>query len=93
MVFDTIPIPRPPAAAVLYDKIHPSQVLSLSFLLFLCVSLTNCATIKVLSCYHSDSVTLVHIEVTEQSNCETTAPKSDILVKINMDVCQFHLKR
>lgn len=35
---------------------------------------------------------LVHIEVTEQSNCETTAPKSDILVKINMEACQFHLK-
>lgn len=35
---------------------------------------------------------LVHIEVTEQSNCETTVPESDILVKINIEVCQFHLK-
>lgn len=36
MVFETIPIPRPPAAAVLYDKIHPSLILSLSFFLSLC---------------------------------------------------------
>lgn len=92
-VFDTIPMPCPPAAAVLYDKIHPSLILSLSFFSFsLSPCLFLCATIKVLICYHSGFAMLVHIEVTEQSNCETTAPKSDILVKINMEVCQFHLE-
>lgn len=41
-------------------------------------------------CYHSDFVRLVHTEVTEQQNCETTAPKSTILMKINIEVRQFH---
>lgn len=91
MVFDTIPIPHPPAAAVLYDKIHPSLSLSSFFFLSARVSLAQSATIKVLICYHSDFAMLEHIEVTEQSNCETTAPKSDILMKINM-ACQFHFK-
>lgn len=98
MLFDTIPIPHPPVAAVLYDKIHPSLILSLSLSLSLshslpvCVSLAHVATKEVLICYLSDFATLVHIEVTEQSNCETTAPRSDILVKINMEVHQFLLK-
>lgn len=30
---------------------------------------------------------LVHFEVAERSNCETTAPESDILAKINTEVC------
>lgn len=86
-VFDTILMPRPPAAAVLYDKIHPSLIFSLSLSFSLSMSLAHLAMINVLICYPSDfAMLLVHIEVAEQSNCETTVPESDILVKINMDM-------
>lgn len=36
---------------------------------------------KVLIFHYSDFAMWLHIEVTEQSNCETTVPESDILVK------------
>lgn len=39
------------------------------------------------SLLHSISAMLVHFEVAEQSNCETAAPESNILAKINTEVC------
>lgn len=33
---------------------------------------------KVMNFHYSDFAMLVHIEVTEQRSCETTAPESDI---------------
>lgn len=37
--------------------------------------------IKVLIFHYSDFAMWLHIEVTEQGNCETTVPESDILAK------------
>lgn len=44
--FDTVPIPCPPVAAVLYDIIHPSPIHSLAHSLSLCVSLAHNAMNK-----------------------------------------------
>lgn len=54
--------------------------------------MANDAVIKEVIGYHSDFAMLMHNEVRVQSNCETTAPKSETLVKINMEIRQFHLK-
>lgn len=94
MIFDAIPTP---SLRVVCDK-NPSlaNFLPISlffFFLSFCLSLLHVEQVsKVLICYHSDFAMLVHTEVTEQGNCETTAPKSDIHAKINMVACRFHLR-
>lgn len=86
MAFDTIPIRCLSAAAVLHDITHPSLILALP--LSLGVSLAHGTVMEMFICYRFDFAGLVRTEVTQQRTCETTVPKPDSLVKINMEFCQ-----
>lgn len=77
----------------LYFSFYSWCFFSLQLCLFLFLSLLlKHMKIKVLICYRSVVAMSVHAEATEPGNCETTAPKSDIFAKININVLLVSLK-